>query len=244
MKTFIMAVGQLFLTFSLYILGALLIGMSAFPGVLFCYHIWVKTAELSSIPRILFLSFSIGASYFIYGLTIIILVGLLRIIFRLNLKEGEYKLNSFGLVKWFVVNSLYYVVSITFMDFILLTPLASMFYRLMGARVGKNVQINSKFGADLSLLEIGDGTVIGGHSTVICHSFERGKLILKKVKIGKRVVVGLNSVILPGCEIGDGALVSAGAVLGKNVKVEPKDVYFGVPGQSARERHAENENKA
>lgn len=239
MKSIITAILQLILTFILYLLGILLMGASLFPGGLLFHKIWVLTRALVIPQRVILLCLTISASYFIYGLTLILLVGILRIVLRLNLKEGEHRMPSLGLIKWMIINSLYYVVSVTFMDFILLTPLASIFYRLMGAKVGKNVQINSKFGADLSLLEIGDGAVIGGHSTVICHSFERNRLILKKVKIGNKAIIGLNSVILPGCEIGEGAVVSAGAVLGKNTKVEPRDIYYGVPAQSAKERKQE-----
>lgn len=36
---------------------------------------------------------------------------------------------------------------------------------------------------DLLLLEIGDKAVIGGHATVIGHSFENGHLVLKKVRM-------------------------------------------------------------
>ena len=49
-------------------------------------------------------------------------------------------------------------------------------------------------------------------------------------------MIGLNSVVLPGCEIGDGALIAAGAILGRNTKVEPRGVYFGVPAVSVKER--------
>lgn len=243
MRALLITIAQVLLVFSLYLLGAFIIGASIFPGVFICYSIWSHTAGFGIIGRILILSFGLSISYFIFGLTMILLVGILRIIFRLNLKEGEYRMFSLGSIKWYVVNSLFYLVSITFMDFILLTPIASLFYRLMGAKVGKNVQINSKFGADLSLLEIGDEAVIGGHATVICHSFERSRLILKKVTIGKKAIIGLNAVILPGCEIGDGALVAAGTVLGKNTKIEPRGVYFGVPAQSAKERHEDEESK-
>ena len=243
MRSILITIAQVLLVFCLYLLAAFIIGASIFPGVLICYSIWSHTMGFGIIGRILILSFGLSISYFIFGLTMILLVGILRIIFRLNLKEGEYRMFSLGSIKWYVVNSLFYLVSITFMDFILLTPIASLFYRLMGAKVGKNVQINSKFGADLSLLEINDEAVIGGHATVICHSFERSRLILKKVKIGKKAIIGLNAVILPGCEIGDGALVAAGAVLGKNTKIEPRGVYFGVPAQSAKERHEDEEQK-
>ena len=148
---------------------------------------------------------------------------------------------SWGTVKWAVANALVLVVSVTFMDFILLTPFVTMFYRLMGAKVGKNVQINSRYCADLSLLEIDDGAVIGGHATVIGHSFERNRLILRKVKIGKHALIGLNAVVLPGSEIGEKALIAAGTVLGKNTKVEPRSVYCGVPAESVKERRERKE---
>jgi len=166
-----------------------------------------------------------------------VLVSLIRIVFRLNLREGEYHILSWGCVRWALANALQLVVSAVFMDFILLTPFANLFFRMMGARVGRNAQINSKFCADLSLLELGDDAVIGGHATVICHSFERHRLILKKVRIARKAIIGLNAVVLPGCDIGEGALIAAGAVLGKGTVVPPHSVYSGVPAESAKERH-------
>jgi acetyltransferase-like isoleucine patch superfamily enzyme len=212
-------------------------GLALTPGLSLCYYAWLHTAGLVMMTRMILIGCALAAAFFLYGITLIVIVGLLRIVFRLNLKEGEYHIVSAGAARWFFVNALYMLVATTFIDFILLTPLANLFYRLMGAKLGLNVQINSKFCADISLLEIGDGSVIGGHATVICHSFERNKLILKKVKIGSKVIIGLNSVILPGCEIGDGALIAAGSVLSKNTHVGPHEVYCGVPAESAKERH-------
>ncbi len=238
MKSLIMTLMQLLFTVVLYCLGAIIMGLAIFPGFMLCYRLWLKTSSLGFSQRALLICISAAASYFIYGICVIIIVGVLRFALRLNLKEGDYPLVSWNTARWAFANSLCLLVSVTFMDFMLLTPLASLFYRLMGAKLGKNVQINSKYCADLSLLEIGDGAVIGGHATVICHSFERKRFILKKVKIGSNAIIGLNSVILPGCMIGDGALIAAGAVLSKNTMVAPHDVYFGVPAESARERHA------
>lgn len=236
LKPFMVTVIQLLLAISLYALGIVIIGLALFPGALFVAFVFKSTSVFPFAVRILLLCFSVTAAYFIYGISIILIIGLMRVVFRLNLKEGEYRVASAGMMRWMFINALYLLVSITFMDFILLTPLAVFFFRAMGAKVGNNVQINSKICADISLLEIGDNSVIGGHATVICHSFERGRLILKKVKIGKNVVIGLNSVILPGSEIGDGAFITAGTVLGKNKQVEPHSVYAGVPGESAKER--------
>jgi len=235
-KALFMTAVQLLLAACLYIIGILVIGSAIFPGISLIYYTWIHTAVYFIILRVWLFCLSLALAYFVYGFSLIFILGVLRTALRLNLKEGEYRVASIGMMKWMFINALYIIVSITFMDFILLTPIAALFFRLMGAKVGKNVQINSKNCADLSLLEIGDNSVIGGHATVICHSFERGRLILRRVKIGKNVVIGLNSVVLAGAEIGDGAFITAGAVLGKNKQVEPHSVYVGVPAESTKER--------
>ncbi|MBI3322384.1 MAG: hypothetical protein HYZ94_01735 [Candidatus Omnitrophica bacterium] len=131
------------------------------------------------------------------------------------------------MLKWYISGALQHLVWTVFGDFLLLTPFAALFYRLMGAKLGLNVQINSKYGADASLVEIGDNAVIGGHATVIAHSFEPKGLILRRVRIGRNAVIGLNAIVLPGVEVGDGAVVAAGAVVPKGTKILPGTTYFG-----------------
>ncbi|MBI4309799.1 MAG: acyltransferase [Candidatus Omnitrophica bacterium] len=155
------------------------------------------------------------------------IVSLIRIIFQLQLKEGEYAGDSFEIFKWLFINVFFLAVKVAFMDFILLTPYCSLFYRLMGAKIGKNVEINSKNVMDLSLLEIGNNVIIGGNATVICHSFERNGLKLKKVKIGNNVIIGLNAVVFPGVEIGDNAVIAAGAIVPKDTRVAANTTFFG-----------------
>jgi serine acetyltransferase len=235
-KSLFATVTQLLCTTYLYFVGILVIGSAIFPGSLLVYYAWKHTLVYFVILRVWLICVSLVLAYFIYGFSLIVILGLLRIVFRLNLKEGEYRIASLGIYRWMFINGLYMIAAVTFMDFILLSSFAVLFFRLMGAKVGKNVQINSKKCFDLSLIEIGDNTVIGGYATIMCHSFERNRLILRKVKIGKNVVIGLNSVILSGAEIGDGAFITAGAVLGKNKQVEPYSVYAGVPAESTRQR--------
>ena len=241
MKEFMATLAQTVFTFFMYLVGIVVMGTAAFPGAMMFYKIFIASSGLAVAARIFVYCLAGVAAYFAYGLCLILVVAVLRVILGLTLKEGEYKMMSWGAAKWAFTNALVLVVSVTFMDFMLLTPLASLFYRLMGAKVGKNVQINSKNCADLSLLEIGDNAVIGGHATVIGHSFERGRLILKKVVIGPNVVVGLNSVVLPGSELGRRSMLAAGAVLAKDAQVGDREIYFGVPARSVRERHEERQ---
>ncbi len=230
MKTVI----QILFTFFLYSLAALLVGIAAYPAVIFILEAGKHFWPVNGILDVLALCIIVSASYFVFGLALILTCGVFQFVLRLKLKPGEHRMDSPAMLQWMLTNAIVHLVANMFMDFMLLTPLLPIFYRMMGAKLGKDVQINSKRCADLSLLEIGDNTVIGGHSTVIGHSFERGKLILNKVKIGKNVVIGLNSVVLPGAEIGDHAILAAGAVLGKNAKMEAHGVYAGVPAQLIR----------
>jgi acetyltransferase-like isoleucine patch superfamily enzyme len=235
-KASIATIAQLIFTLVVYMVVGVIMGLSLFPGVLLCQHVWAIAEGFSVLLRALSLSFALTIAYFLYGSTLMLIVAALRVILNLDLKRSEYRIISVGAAKWAFTNALFLLVSITFMEFILLTPFIALLYRMMGAKVGRNVQINSRLCADISLIEIGDNSVIGGRATVMCHSFERNRLILKKVRIGRNVVIGLNAVIMPGCEIGDGAIIAAGAVLGKNTKVEPRTVYCGVPAEPARNR--------
>ncbi|MFH0917764.1 MAG: DapH/DapD/GlmU-related protein [Candidatus Omnitrophota bacterium] len=235
-KSLFATVTQFLCTACLYSAGILVMGSAIWPGSLLVHYVLINTLIYPAALRFWLMGVSLVSAFFIYGFSLISILGLLRIVFRLNLQEGEYRVASLGGYRWMFINGLYMIAAITFMDFILLTPFSILFFRLMGAKVGKNVQINSKKCFDLSLIEIGDNTVIGGYATIMCHSFERNRLILRKVKIGKNVVLGLNSVVMSGAEIGEGAFITAGAILGKNKQVAPYSVYAGVPAESIKER--------
>lgn len=243
MKSFLVSLGQLVFSLLMYAMGTIFFGLALVPGIALVFKVWLAAEGLGDFLRFTMLGFSIAGGYFLFGFSLIFLVGLTRAALRLRLKEGKYPIFSFQALKWAFIGSLYLLINFTFIDFVLLTPFANLLFRLLGAKLGKNVQINSKFVFDASLLEIGDNTVIGGGAIVIGHIVERGILKLKKVKIGKNVTVGSHATIMPGCEIGDGAIIGASAVLLKNTLVEPRAVYFGVPAEPIRPRHHNDEKK-
>jgi len=223
--------GEIIFIFFMYCIGIPVLGVSIYPGVFLCYQIWAHTAGIDVNLRLLYFCFTFVFGYFLSGAMLMLVVSAIRMVFRLRLKEGEFKGSSPEIFKWVFVNAFFLAVKVAFMDFILMTPYCALFFKFMGAKIGKGVVVNSKNIMDLSLLEIGDSVVIGGNATVICHSFEKGGLILKKVKIGNHVIIGLNSVVLPGVEIGDNAVIAAGAIIPKDTHVPANTVFFGHPVQ-------------
>ncbi len=239
MKWLFISIGQLIFSIAMYLIGTLFFGIALIPAIAVFFKTWSLDHGMNAIPKFFFLGISLAGGYFIFGLSLVILVGLVRTTLSLRLKEGNYRIFSLEAIKWAFVSSLYLFVNFTFIDFILLTPFANILLRLLGAKLGKNVQVNSKYVFDATLLEIGDNTVIGGGAIIIGHIVERGTLKLRKVKIGKNVTLGSHCTIMPGCEIGDNAIIGASAVLQKGTKVEPRDIYYGVPAKSIKQRHNE-----
>jgi len=156
-------IAQFLFVLVMYAIGVAFFGAALAPGI----FLVIKTARLTaSSPlgwRCLALGFSVSAGYFLFGFTLIFLAGSVRTLLRLKLKEGNYPLFSFGAMKWAFVSALYLLINFTFIDFILLTPFASLLLQMLGAKIGKNVQVNSKFVFDASLLEIGDDNFLHDH---------------------------------------------------------------------------------
>lgn len=132
-------------------------------------------------------------------------------------------------------------------------------YRLAGIKIGNGSTIhtgcrfyqpeNISIGSDTSVgdrcfldgrakLSIGSHTSIA--SQVLIYNSEHDindewfGAIEQPVMIGNYVFVGPRAVILPGVNIGDGAVIAAGAVVSKDV---PKgEIYGGVPAKKIADR--------
>ena len=73
-------------------------------------------------------------------------------------------------------------------------------------------------------ISVGRNTVIGYNTTILAHEYLIKEYRLGEVKIGSEVMIGANSTILPGVTIGDGAVVSAGTLVHKDV---PPGAFVG-----------------
>lgn len=102
----------------------------------------------------------------------------------------------------------------------------------------------------LSKIKIGDYTIIAPGVGIISANhdlYDYGKHIRgKEVKIGSYCWLGMNSVILPGVELGNHVIVAAGSVVNKSFP-EGYCVIGGVPAKKIRDldksKVVENKNK-
>lgn len=73
-------------------------------------------------------------------------------------------------------------------------------------------------------ISVGRNTVIGYNTTILAHEYLIKEYRLGEVVIGDEVMIGANTTILPGVEIGDGAVISAGTLVHKDV---PPGAFVG-----------------
>ncbi len=108
----------------------------------------------------------------------------------------------------------------------------------MNITLGKRVFINSGCCfQDQGGIQIGDDCLIGQQVVIATLNHDpdpekRGDMVAAPVKIGNKVWIGAHATVLPGVQIGDGAIVGAGAVVTKDVPAYA--VVAGVPARVIR----------
>ncbi len=138
-------------------------------------------------------------------LFVLVISGLSRLC-NINMKAGTYSVYSLTYYKkWFKDQLMN-------LSLIVLHPLyasiyISTFYRLLGAKVGKNAEISTASDVTHHLLEIGDNSFIADAVILGEHDVRNQELILEKTIIGNNSFVG-NSAVIPQCySLGDNMLI-------------------------------------
>lgn len=83
-------------------------------------------------------------------------------------------------------------------------------------------------------VRIGQRTMVASHTAIssITHDYDSDEMyrtvVTRPITIGNDVWIGTHAVILPGIQIGDGAVIGASCVVTRDVP--PRAIVMGVPG--------------
>jgi serine acetyltransferase len=208
-------------------------GLAAVPGAALVMHVFELTSGEGLWIRAFWLGLSGGGAYFLWGISTLLIVGTFGIILRPRLPEARVPLKSALTVRWAFL-SLLHRLALPFLNQIVPSWIANTYFRLMGCKIGSGAQITSAHINDCFMVTLGDDVVIGGTSTINGHVVERGELVLAPVTIGSGVVIGARSTVMPGCTIGDKAVLAGHAILTKFTEIPPGEVWGGVPAKCLR----------
>ncbi|WP_414044434.1 acyltransferase [Macrococcus sp. EM39E] len=95
-----------------------------------------------------------------------------------------------------------------------------LYRSLLGMTIGENTSMAYKVMPDLMFPEriyIGRNSVIGYNATLLTHEYLIDEYRIGDIEIGSNVLIGANTLVLPGVSIGDNAVVGAMTLVSKDV---------------------------
>ncbi len=160
--------------------------------------------------------------------TVAFIVAFRWAVMPLRVKEGVYSVWSwFYLRKWAV--ALATEVTLETLSSLFATLYMRSWYRLMGARIGKDSEISTNLSGRYDIVDIGEKCFIADEVVLGDEDVRRGWMYLKGVKTGDRVFIGNDAVVPPGAEIPTGALIGIKSKPPENRELSEGDTWFGSP---------------
>ncbi|MGB6176127.1 MAG: Pls/PosA family non-ribosomal peptide synthetase [Methylocella sp.] len=145
-----------------------------------------------------------------------------------RVREGTYSVHSwFYFRKWAV--ALATEVTLETLSSLFATVYMRAWYRLMGAKIGKDAEISTNLSGRYDLVEIGEKCFIADEVVLGDEEIRNGWMYLKRVKTGPRVFVGNSAVVPAGAEIPEGALIGIKSKPPANDLMQAGDTWFGSP---------------
>jgi len=155
----------------------------------------------------------------------------------LNFSEEEYGQISLlgaasrgikGIAKAILLKYCMYSVILSPLNYRKIRP---MLWRWIGAKVGKNAFIGYEVWMDFNnahLIEFEDNVHVANRCLLLCHQRDLSNYFIgddysklpynkSKIHLKKGCLVGMDSIILPGVTIGEGAIVAAGSLVTKDI---------------------------
>jgi non-ribosomal peptide synthetase-like protein len=142
-----------------------------------------------------------------YLIIFLVLVVLLSRVLQHKVKPGRYPVYSFFYVKKWLADQLL-ALSLTVLHPIYASVYIAYFFRLLGAKVGKNTEISTASNVTHKLFEIGNESFIADAVTLGESDIRNHEIILDTTRIGNKSFVGNSSLIPQGYQLGNDMLIA------------------------------------
>lgn len=168
----------------------------------------------------------------IYGIGCFVLVFLLK-----WLLIGRYKPRAVPMWTPFVwvseaITSIYESIAVpNFLQYLRGTPMLPCMLRLMGAKIGKNVYMDTIDITEFDCVEIGDNCEFNAWAGPQTHLFEDRIMKIGKVKVGNGVTIGVRTTVLYNAEVGENVEVGPLTLVMKGESIPEKTAWYGSPAQ-------------
>ncbi len=219
---------------------SIIFGLAILPALLFWQVIFNTSkgvAFLEPYGRYVLVAMSLIPAYLIFAIFLMFISAGWNRLMRWRTEPGEYPIYDYSwkVVRWASYNASISVVRIFAGEPMRSTPFWTLYLKANGAKIGKNVYVNTARLNDHNLLILKDRAVVGGDAKLIAHLAESGKIKAQHVILNERAVIGINSVIGPGVEVGAGSAVGAMSFVPKGTKIPPNQIWGGVPAKLVKE---------
>ncbi len=158
-----------------------------------------------------------------------ILIVLLKWLLLGNIKEGNYRLNShFYHRKWFFDQLM--KLSLQVLGTLYTTLYLQIWFKMLGVKMGKRVEISTVEFISPDLLVTGDECFLADSVSIGASIVRNGYIRIAKTHIGNRTFVGNSAVISPDTRLGNDVLIGVLSKMSeKDIPVKDGTSWFGSP---------------
>lgn len=145
-----------------------------------------------------------------------------------RLQAGSWPVHSATYYRKWLANQIQEC-SLQIMHGVYATVYAPMWYRLLGAKVGKNAEISTAMGVVPDMLTLGDDTFIADAVMLGDDEVDGGWMTLQPTEIGNRSFVGNGAYVPDGTELPENVLIGVQSRTPSNDAIREGDTWMGSP---------------
>ncbi len=158
----------------------------------------------------------------------VLLIAAVRWVVLPRVESGVYSIHGwFYFRKWLV--GLCTELTLETLSSLYATVYMRVWYRLMGAKIGKGSEISTNLAGRYDLIEIGEKCFIADDVVLGEETIRNGWMTLEPVRTGARVFVGNHAVVPPGTDIPSGSLIGVKSMTPSTAEMTGGGTWFGSP---------------